>query len=56
MNNLKNNMSAGRKVETLRMKEKRMLPFFIEFVKFSAVFASIIAVGLITLRFAVAAI
>lgn len=34
----------------------RMLPFFVEFVKFSAGFAVIIAVALITLRFASAAV
>jgi hypothetical protein len=31
-------------------KERRMLPFVIEFVKFSTVFAVIITIALITLR------
>jgi hypothetical protein len=31
-------------------KERRMLPFFIEFVKFSTGFAVIIAVALVALR------
>lgn len=33
-------------------KKGRWLPFFIEFVKFSAGFAGLIALGLIALRFA----
>ncbi|MFA6519825.1 MAG: hypothetical protein WCT41_03335 [Candidatus Paceibacterota bacterium] len=36
-------------------KERRMLPFFIEFVKFATGFAVIIAVALITLHAASAA-
>ncbi|HUQ30020.1 MAG TPA: hypothetical protein VM103_00660 [Candidatus Paceibacterota bacterium] len=35
--------------------DHRALPFFVEFVKFSASFAALIAVALITLRFASAA-
>ena len=34
---------------------RRMLPFFIEFVKFSTGFAAIVAVALLTLHFANAA-
>ena len=48
MNNLKNK-------ESLRTREQRMLPFAVEFVKFFIVFAVIIAVALLTLRFADAA-
>lgn len=33
-------------------KEERMLPFFIEFVRFSTGFAALIAVGLLVLRMA----
>jgi hypothetical protein len=36
--------------------EKRMLPFFVEFVKFATGFAVIIAVALLTLHIASAAI
>ena len=32
-------------------KAKRILPFFVEFVKFSASFAAVIALALLTLRF-----
>jgi len=42
--------------ETLREKERQMLPFAIEFVKFFIIFSVIIAIALITLRFAAAAI
>jgi hypothetical protein len=35
--------------------ERRMLPFFVEFVKFASGFAAIIAVALFTLHFASAA-
>lgn len=48
MNNQKNK-------ESLRDTERRALPFFVEFVKFAAAFAVIIAVALITLQFASAA-
>lgn len=34
---------------------KRMLPFFVEFIKFSAGFAAIIALALLSLRIASAA-
>lgn len=37
-------------------KEKRMLPFVIEFVKFSTAFAVIVAAALLTLHVASAAI
>ena len=47
MNDLSNKERAAR--------EKRMLPFFVEFVKFSAMFAVIIAVALLTLQAASAA-
>jgi hypothetical protein len=33
-----------------RDKERRMLPFFVEFVKFSTAFAVIVAAALLTLR------
>lgn len=41
--------------ETLRDAEKRALPFFVEFVKFSTGFAVIIATALIALHAASAA-
>jgi len=43
MNNQKNK-------ESLRTRERRALPFFIEFVKFSSGFVVIIAVALLTLH------
>jgi hypothetical protein len=48
MNNLKNK-------ESLRDRERRALPFFIEFVKFATGFAVIIAAALLTLHVASAA-
>ena len=39
-----------------RDNEKRMLPFVVEFVKFAAGFALIIAIALFTLRIAAAAV
>lgn len=36
-------------------REERMLPFFIEFVKFATAFAAIVAVALFTLHMANAA-
>ena len=42
--------------ETLEQKEKRALPFFVEFVKFAAGFAVIVAVALIALHAAGAAL
>ena len=45
MNNQKNNRDA----------ERRMLPFFVEFVKFSSGFAVIIAAALLALHVASAA-
>ena len=39
-----------------RAAERRMLPFFVEFVKFSTGFAVIVATGLLTLHAASAAI
>ena len=41
--------------ETLRQKEKRMLPFAVEFVKFLIAFVVMISAALITLHFASAA-
>lgn len=48
MNNQKNK-------ESLRDRERRMLPFFVEFVKFSTAFAVIVAAALLTLHVASAA-
>lgn len=48
MNNQKNK-------ETLVEKERRALPLVVEFVKFSAAFAVIIALALLTLQVASAA-
>jgi hypothetical protein len=48
MNNLKNK-------ESLRAKERRILPFVVEFVKFAISFAVIVAIALITLHVASAA-
>lgn len=50
MNNLKNNLPADRQAT-----ERRMLPFFVEFVKFATGFAVIVAVALVTLHIASAA-
>jgi hypothetical protein len=41
--------------ENLPKRELRLLPFFVEFVKFSAIFAIIIAAALVTLHVASAA-
>jgi len=49
MNNPKNK-------ESVRVRERRMLPFFIEFVKFSVGFAVIVAAALLTLHIATATI
>ena len=52
MNDQKNNPPAGRR----RAAEQRMLlPFVVEFVKFSVAFAIIITIALLTLHVAVAA-
>ncbi|MEK7086624.1 MAG: hypothetical protein AAB951_02465 [Patescibacteria group bacterium] len=48
MNNQKNK-------ESFAIREKRMLPFFVEFVKFAAGFAVIIAAALVALHAASAA-
>lgn len=45
--------NQGNNIE--RERERRMLPFFIEFVKFSAAFAVLIAAALLTLHVASAA-
>lgn len=42
--------------ETLAEKERRALPLVVEFVKFSAAFACIIAIALFTLQVASAAL
>ena len=38
-----------------QIRERRMLPFFVEFVKFATGFAVIVATGLLTLHVASAA-
>ena len=48
-------MNNPQNKDSLRAKERRMLPFLVEFVKFSSAFAFIIALGLIGLRIASAA-
>ncbi|MFA5996104.1 MAG: hypothetical protein WC790_00005 [Candidatus Paceibacterota bacterium] len=48
MNNQKNK-------ESLRDRERRMLPFVVEFVKFSSGFVALVAVALFTLHIASAA-
>lgn len=48
-------MNNQEKKESLVEKERRALPLFVEFVKFSAVFAVIIMTALLTLQFASAA-
>lgn len=45
--------NQGNNIE--RERERRMLPFFIEFVKFSTGFAAIVAAALLTLHVASAA-
>lgn len=50
MNNLKNNLPADKQAT-----ERRILPFFVEFVKFATGFAVIIAVALLALNVAAAA-
>lgn len=45
-------MSNPRNKESLRERERRMLPFFVEFVKFASGFAAIVAAALITLQVA----
>lgn len=47
-------MNPGNK-ESLRARERRMLPFVVEFVKFATGFAAIVAVALLTLHVASAA-
>jgi hypothetical protein len=48
-------MQTSKKQDGRRSIPMRRLPFFVEFVKFSTVFAVIIAAALITLRAASAA-
>jgi hypothetical protein len=48
-------MNNQKKKESLIEKERRALPLFVEFVKFSAVFAVIIMTALIVLHVASAA-
>jgi len=45
-------MNNPQNKESLLARERRMLPFLVEFVKFSAAFAAIVAVALITLHVA----
>ena len=47
---------SSQKNNVERARERRMLPFFIEFVKFSTGFAALIAVALFTLHVASIAI
>ena len=54
MNGASNGMNNKNK-ETLIEKERRALPLVVEFVKFSATFASIIALALFALQVASAA-
>jgi hypothetical protein len=54
--NISNGMNDQRNKETMQERERRALPFFVEFIKFATGFAAIIAVGLITLHAASAAI
>ena len=44
------NPSSQNKKEARRATERRMLPFAVEFVKFSAVFVAIIALALFALH------
>jgi len=55
MNNLGNNLPAGRQEKSIREKERQMLPFAVEFVKFFIAFSIIVAIALLTLHFASAA-
>lgn len=48
-------MNGPETKESLAAREKRMLPFFVEFVKFSTAFAAIVAVALVALHAASAA-
>ena len=48
-------MNNQQNKETLAEKERRALPLFVEFVKFSTAFAVIIAAALFTLHVASAA-
>lgn len=48
-------MAVSNGMERWETKEKRVLPFFVEFVKFSTGFAVIIATALIALHAASAA-
>lgn len=55
MNRVSNGMNNRETREGLRDRERRMLPFVVEFVKFSSGFAALIAVALFTLHIASAA-
>lgn len=55
MNRVSNGMNNQGIKESLRDRERRMLPFVVEFVKFSAGFVALIAVALFTLQIASAA-
>lgn len=49
------NQKSSSKKEARRAAERRMLPYAVEFVKFSAAFAAVIAVALLVLHTAQAA-
>ncbi|MEK7145029.1 MAG: hypothetical protein AAB794_04230 [Patescibacteria group bacterium] len=55
MNKASNGMNNPQNKESMLARERRMLPFFVEFVKFSTGFAVIIAAALLTLHVASAA-
>lgn len=56
MNNQKNkNNRSGAQSKIISAPKQHLLPFFVEFIKFVAGFAVIIAVALVTLRIASAA-
>lgn len=48
-------IAMDEKKNDLRNAERRMLPFFVEFVKFATAFAAIVAIALFTLSAASAA-
>lgn len=55
MNRVSNGMNNRETKESLRDRERRMLPFVVEFVKFSSGFAVLVAVALFTLHITSAA-
>ena len=52
INRVSNGMNNPRNKESSRARERRALPFVVEFVKFASGFAAIIAVALLTLHVA----